>query len=162
MDVCMRWKCSYYHANIQQTSMYYQFSKNLPFHKHLLCIIILAIIVFFFHLILRKVQALYCCLWFKPWITLWVGFFFLFVCVSQEVRSHREQTGTNITALKLKKKSNKLVDVSVQVQKAQCDRISAAVVNWTSIESVFSCTRFVLIITRFRLQLWCQVTGMRF
>lgn len=53
----------------------------------------------------------------------------MFICVSQEVRSHREQTGTNITALKLKKKSNKLVDVSVQVQKAQCDRISAAVVN---------------------------------
>lgn len=57
------------------------------------------------------------------------GGFVFFVCVSQEVRSHREQTGTNITALKLKKKSNKLVDVSVQVQKAQCDRISAAVVN---------------------------------
>lgn len=76
MDVCMRWKCSYYHANIQQTSMYYQFSQDilkqklgekslfqkpavpqastLHYYFGHYCV--------FFHLILRKVQALYCCL----------------------------------------------------------------------------------------------------
>lgn len=29
MGVCMRWKSSYYHANIQQTSIYYQFSQDI-------------------------------------------------------------------------------------------------------------------------------------